>query len=427
MRFISFLALTMATVITRGHDELLGAAATESAAAAVITAPARADAHSAANSTSSFFVLGNRAVVQYNLGASTLSGLAAKWSVPGYVVSAVHFNDSSTARSLIALLLGGGKILVFDASKPGASAVRRTVGLGLGAGGTGGPNQPIGVASAGEKIFVALFNPGGVCEVDTATFAVRTCPFLHGHLVHNVHAFQIGGKTEIFISDLGNSLWRPYVSGNGLVHLDSSTCAFNLTTVVDLPTGGMHVRAAAQDIDDSNTVYAVTQEPGGQPTRLFVLKLVQVAPVGFSIAATIVLPKRGRNPGEGGADVISLGAQRVLVTDRFGAPGPGMLYMYDVGSLRNASSSGSLVESWPLGANPRHTTVVGAGAIVSANDKNRQGKDDDLKVSVYAELLNKRRNGSAEHYVIRNASAAMTFIEAPPGGASFILAALEPR
>jgi hypothetical protein len=28
--------------------------------------------------------------------------------------------------------------------------------------------------------------------------------------------------------------------------------------------------------------------------------------------------------------VISLGARKVLVTDRFGTPGPGMMYLYDV-------------------------------------------------------------------------------------------------
>jgi hypothetical protein len=77
----------------------------------------------------------------------------------------------------------------------------------------------------------------------------------------------------------------------------------------------MHVRASAQDIDDPTTVYALTQEPSGHQSQLFVLRLLQPsvatnstnATIGFRIVSTIVLPKRGGSPGEGGADVISLG------------------------------------------------------------------------------------------------------------------------
>jgi hypothetical protein len=32
------------------------------------------------------------------------------------------------------------------------------------------------------------------------------------------------------------------------------------------------------------------------------------------------------------------------------------------------------LEKWSLGTNPRHTTIVGNSAIVSANDKNDHGK-----------------------------------------------------
>ena len=38
--------------------------------------------------------------------------------------------------------------------------------------------------------------------MDTTTFGVRVCPYLPGHLVHNVHVFQVGGKPEIFVNDL---------------------------------------------------------------------------------------------------------------------------------------------------------------------------------------------------------------------------------
>ena len=122
-----------------------------------------------------------------------------------------------------------------------------------------------------------MFNPGGVSRVDTATWAVKTCPYLEGHLVHNVHAFTINGSVETFINDLGNSLWKPYVAGYGLVHVDTRTCTFNTSTIVNLPAGGMHVRASAQDVDDPAVVYALTQEPSGRQSQLFVLRLVQQA------------------------------------------------------------------------------------------------------------------------------------------------------
>ena len=207
--------------------------------------------------------------------------------------------------------------------------------------------------------------------------------------MHNVHTFQVAGKPEIFVNDLGNSLWKPYVAGHGLVHLDPATCTFNTSTVVNQPQGGMHVRASAQDIDDASTVYALTQEPAGRPSRLFVLQLVQARPVGFRITATVVLPARGPHPGEGGADVISLGRKMVLVTDRFGAPGPGMMYLYDLSDAVRAappaagaaqpaaaaarSGAPTPLHAWPLGTNPRFTALIG-DAVVSANDKNQRGK-----------------------------------------------------
>ena len=104
----------------------------------------------------------------------------------------------------------------------------------------------------------------------------------------------------------------------------------------------MHVRASAQDPDDPQTLYALTQECCGRPSLLFVLQLHRGgSAVGITVSATIELPPRGASPGEGGADVIAMGGHKVLVTDRFGPPGPGMMYLYDLTSLVDDAAAGT--------------------------------------------------------------------------------------
>ena len=131
-----------------------------------------------------------------------------------------------------------------------------------------------------------------------------------------------------------------------------------------------------------------------------------------------------------------MGGRKVLVTDRFGPPGPGMMYMYDVGSLANGDAgrgdTGAPPPSvrldpertWPLGADPQYTTIVGDGAVVSANDKGARGKGtDNVRVNFIAGLL--QRDNTTGDYTVRNATAPMADAAAPRD-ASFVLDACGP-
>ena len=103
---------------------------------------------------------------------------------------------------------------------------------------------------------------------------------------------------------------------------------------------------------------------------------------------------------------------KVLVTDRFGSPGPGLLYLVDV----HMGQSGVL-RKWPLGTNPRYTTIVagagGVAAVVSANDKNERGKGNGLMVNCYPGLL--QRNATTSDYTVRNFAAVLAGAPAPDG------------
>merc|ERR1712232_315129 len=181
-------------------------------------------------------------------------------------------------------------------------------------------------------------------------------------------------------NDLGN-IWDTTTPGNGLVHFDVSSGAFNRQTITHGPEQGLHCRSSAQDVTDPTTVYLLTQEPNPEPSKLVVLKQNDAA-VTYMIARTICLPARdGGADSDGGADVISLGRNQVLVTDRFGSGENGKMYLYDISGDDSAPK-----QTWTLGDYPRQTGIVGTGTVASAS------MHQDM-VTYFPGLLQKDGNG----------------------------------
>merc|ERR1712048_347270 len=147
---------------------------------------------------------------------------------------------------------------------------------------------------------------------------------------------------------------------------------------------------------DPTTVYLLTQEPSPEPSKLVVLKQNDAA-VTYMIARTICLPARTPGYSDGGADVISLGRNQVLVTDR-----------YDVSGADSAPK-----HTWTLGDYPRQTGIVGTGTVASAS------MNQDM-VTYFPGLLQKDGNG----YTIQpDASSIQSETVPGPKEISFILAA----
>jgi hypothetical protein len=175
--------------------------------------------------------------------------------------------------------------------------------------------------------------------------------------VHNVYAFEISGKREVFAAIMGNPWVTPRVPGYGLAHLDVSAGRFDSSYT----TERLSVRSAVQQSD--GVVYVVTQEAAGVTT-----KLARLEPHGNKFRVVAKTGMESRTTGDGGADVV-LGRERdtVFVSDRGAGPnGKGMIYFYKYGiGYHNFGFIGYAAHE--TGKNPRYTTMLSNGDVVSCN------------------------------------------------------------
>merc|ERR1712176_818634 len=174
----------------------------------------------------------------------------------------------------------------------------------------------------------------------------------------------VNGQTEIIPVSIGNpwpSTGDP-VPGWGLMRLDTKSSTFDTSYTMDgSEPGRLSIRLAAQQSDGS--VFAITQEPSGQPTKLARLEFQGGK---FQIKKVFVLPLR--QGGDGGADVfLGRDMNTFFATDRGAAPNAqgGMVYyfQYENGDFKQyaAYQSGSKPKD------PRYTTMFDNGDVASAN------------------------------------------------------------
>jgi hypothetical protein len=184
-----------------------------------------------------------------------------------------------------------------------------------------------------------------------------------GH-IHNVYAFEVNGQTEIIPVSIGNpwpSTGDP-VPGWGLMRLDTTSGTFDTSYTMDgSDPGRLSIRSAAQQSDGS--VFAITQEPSGQPTKLARLEFQDGK---FQIKKVFVLPSR--QGGDGGADVfLGRDMNTFFATDRGAAPNAqgGMVYyfQYENGDFKQSAS----YQSGNSPQDPRYTTMFDNGDLASAN------------------------------------------------------------
>merc|ERR1712176_1018972 len=106
---------------------------------------------------------------------------------------------------------------------------------------------------------------------------------------------------------------------------DTTSGTFDISYTMDgSETGRLSIRSAAQQSDGS--VFAITQEPPGQPTKLARLEFQNGK---FQVKKVSILPSR--QGGDGGADVfLSSVMDAFFATDRGAAPNAqgGMVYYY---------------------------------------------------------------------------------------------------
>jgi len=241
--------------------------------------------------------------------------------------------------------------------------------------GLGGFTTPVGAVELDGKLYVACFGhwptPKGDSGLAIIDVAGQVLESTHSYSdsalhVHNVYAFNFGGKNEIFAAILGNP-WTKTVdsgplAGRGLSRFDRSSESFDLDTTVER----LNVRSAKQQPDSS--IFVLTQEPNGEQTKL--ARLVE-ADGHLSVEAQTLLPER--SGGDGGADVV-LGFEKdtIWVTDREWAGGKLYHYSYSNGqfTMQNVRETGN---------NPRYTVALDNGDIVVCN---QDGND----LSVYEGL-----------------------------------------
>jgi len=236
----------------------------------------------------------------------------------------------------------------------------------------GGLTTPVGAVHLDGKLYVACFgswpdplDDSGLAIIDVAGQSLETThSFSDGAMhVHNVYAFEFGGKTEIFAAILGNP-WTGPLAGRGLSRFDRASGSFDLDTT----DGRLNVRSAKQQSDGS--IFVLTQEPDGEQTKF--ARLVE-ANGQLAIEAQTLLPPR--QDGDGGADVV-LGFEKntIWVTDR--GAWSGMLYHYIYSNGQFTMDTKRVT-----GANPRYTVALDNGDIVICN---QNGND----LSVYKGLAN---------------------------------------
>lgn len=214
---------------------------------------------------------------------------------------------------------------------------------------------PVGAVHLDNRVYVACFGSGGVAGLAVvdplagvleATYAYPDA----AQFLHNVYAFNWGGRREIFVAALGNPWSSPPSVGDGLVRFDRNSKAF----LTDTTSVSLHARSAVQQSDE--VLYVLTQEPPGQPSQL-----VRLERQGDALAPRAVAALPARDGGHGGADVL-LGRDRdtVFCTDRTG--GAGKLYFYSY------SAAGFQLEyERETGRHPRYTTILPNGDIVVCN------------------------------------------------------------
>lgn len=224
--------------------------------------------------------------------------------------------------------------------------------------GLGGFTSPVGAVQLEGKLYVACFGSwpdpkgdSGLAIIDLAQQALESTHSFPDSImhVHNVYAFDFGGKKEIFAASIGNP-WTGPTAGPGLARFDRDTNVFDLDTTA----GRLSVRSAKQQSDGA--IFVVTQEPKGDQTKL--ARLVEAGGQ-LSIEAQTLLPPH--KWGDGGADVV-LGFEKdtIWVTDR--EDQGGQLYLY---SYRNGQLTMENVRS--TGANPRYAVALDNGDIVVCN------------------------------------------------------------
>jgi len=236
----------------------------------------------------------------------------------------------------------------------------------------GGMTSPVAATPLDGKLYVACFGSwpdpqedSGLAIIDVASQTLETThSFSDGAMhVHNVYAFEFGGKKEIFAAILGNP-WTGPLAGRGLSRFDRASGSFDLDTT----DGRLSVRSAKQQADGS--IFVLTQEPGGEQTKL--ARLVE-ANGQLAIEAQTLLPPR--QDGDGGADVV-LGFEEntIWVTDRLASSGILYHYTYSNGQFTMDTQRST-------GANPRYAVALDNGDIVVCN---QNGND----LSVYKGLAN---------------------------------------
>lgn len=259
----------------------------------------------------------------------------------------------------------------------------------------GGFTTPVGAVYLDGKLYVACFGSwpdptgdSGLAIIDVAGQSLEsTHSFSDSDMhVHNVYAFDFGGKKEIFAAILGNP-WTGPLAGRGLSRFDRESGSFDLDSTVDR----LNVRSAKQQSDGS--IFVVTQEPQGEQTKF--ARLVE-ADGQLSVEAQTLLPPR--ESGDGGADVV-LGFEKdtIWVTDREAWGGKLYLYSYSNGQL-------TMENVRDTGANPRYTVALRNGDIVVCN---QAGND----LSVYKGLAISPRDEDIKEVRVPTLDTPMFFMK----------------
>lgn len=216
-----------------------------------------------------------------------------------------------------------------------------------------------------------------------------TCEELQCSHIHSIWEFN--GK--ILVADLGNPWTNPPIAGMGVLevvgkdsfkefHVAKTLEFVQLTTSPNLKKP-LNARTIAQDPVDSKTLYVVTQSAFGsnpEPTRLVKLS-------DFKEVASVDLPSRGGDAGEGGADVIAFEHNRVFVSDRVSnatpTAQPGRGFFVDFSSEGKIENREAPI---PLGSNPRFTKMIGYGngemTLLTADNKAPRGQAATLTKNV---------------------------------------------
>jgi len=259
----------------------------------------------------------------------------------------------------------------------------------------GALTSPVGAVLLDGKLYVACFGTwptplgdSGLAIIDVAGQFLESTHLYSDEAmhVHNVYAFDFGGKREIFAAILGNP-WEGPLTGRGLSRFDRTSRYFDLDTTSDR----LNVRSAKQQSDGS--IYVLTQEPAIEQTKL--ARLVEKSGH-LVMEAQTLLPQR--SDGDGGADVVlGVESDTMWVTDRGAWSGKLYHYSYSKGQFTQRTERDT-------GANPRYAVVLDSGDIVVCN---QNGND----LSVYKGLANSPMDLSISEVRVATMEAPMFFMK----------------